>query len=440
MSTPHALNASTTADAEELDRILRDRLITSLYQPIIDLASRDTVGYEALARGPKGSPLEFPDRLFATARETGRIIELDWECRGAAARGALEFGLLPPLQLFVNIEPEAAFVPPPEHLRPLMREVADKLRVVCEFTERRLIDRPADLLAAARLSRKSGMSVALDDVGVDTNALALLAYLRPEIIKLDLTMMQSELTPEIATTLHAVSGWTEKTETVVVAEGIETDEHLFRARAMGAHMAQGWKYGKPAPPTDFVPSDTARPTTMAMPSEFDAETELSPFELISQRREVCVASRRMLVSLMRRIEQVADVAGPTGILIGSCQNFDRIDDATRQHYRALARSMAMVGVIGAGAPDESFSGIRTSVLDADDRLTNEWIVCVVSASHGAAVIARDLGDDGPELDRRYSFCMTHNQELATAATRQLIERMMPISDHPPAAAPLRLAT
>ena len=58
--------------APELDRILADRAIRSVYQPIVGLDAPGTVGFEALARGPEGSSLERPDHLFAAARELGR--------------------------------------------------------------------------------------------------------------------------------------------------------------------------------------------------------------------------------------------------------------------------------------------------------------------------------------------------------------------------------
>jgi EAL domain-containing protein (putative c-di-GMP-specific phosphodiesterase class I) len=76
--------------ALELERILAQGLVRSVYQPIVDLDTGEVVAYEALARGPEGSPLERPDRLFAAAREAGRVSDLDWACRAAALRGALD--------------------------------------------------------------------------------------------------------------------------------------------------------------------------------------------------------------------------------------------------------------------------------------------------------------------------------------------------------------
>ena len=84
---------------------LRPGAIRSVFQPIVDLDTGQVVAYEALARGPQG-PLERPDLLFAAARAAGRLADLDAACRTAAFRGAVDLGLLAPLTVFVNVEPE----------------------------------------------------------------------------------------------------------------------------------------------------------------------------------------------------------------------------------------------------------------------------------------------------------------------------------------------
>ena len=94
-------------------------------------------------RGPADSELERPDALFGRARADGRLGELDWACRAAAVRGALDAGLPRGLRLFVNMEPEALSVPCPDHLLELWSHARD-LDVVVEVTERALTSRPAE--------------------------------------------------------------------------------------------------------------------------------------------------------------------------------------------------------------------------------------------------------------------------------------------------------
>ncbi len=107
---------SLVSCTSELDQILGDQAVRSVYQAIVDLETGSIVAVEALARGPEGSDLERPDLLFAEARRTGRLVDLDMACRRAALRGALEGGLTEDRTLFINVEPSTAHVPPDPEL------------------------------------------------------------------------------------------------------------------------------------------------------------------------------------------------------------------------------------------------------------------------------------------------------------------------------------
>lgn len=92
--------------AEVLDESLPADAVRTVYQPIVDLEASQVVGFEALMRGPAGTPLESPLALFDVMREADRIADFDRACRDAAlARAKLE-GVDPPLTVFVNVEPD----------------------------------------------------------------------------------------------------------------------------------------------------------------------------------------------------------------------------------------------------------------------------------------------------------------------------------------------
>ena len=65
------------------------------------------------------------------------------------------------------------------------------------------------------------------------------------MIKLDLQLMQDSPSCEIAEVVHAVNAEAERTGALILAEGIETEEHLRRALALGASYGQGWLFGRP---------------------------------------------------------------------------------------------------------------------------------------------------------------------------------------------------
>lgn len=146
--------------------VLNQAAIRAVYQPIVELDTGRTVGFEALARGPAGSAVEAPMDLLDAARSEGRLAEVDWLCRAAAIRGALGVGLRRPHALFVNVEPAAIATPAPDEIRPLIERAAGELRIVVEITERALHGDPAVILDAVAQIRQLGWEIALDEARV----------------------------------------------------------------------------------------------------------------------------------------------------------------------------------------------------------------------------------------------------------------------------------
>jgi hypothetical protein len=88
----------------QLNDIIKNQNITVLFQPILDMKLDEVVGHESLIRGPVGTPLEFPDALFQTARTSSLVTDLDILCMKKIMVCAQEFHK--DMKLFVNIFPE----------------------------------------------------------------------------------------------------------------------------------------------------------------------------------------------------------------------------------------------------------------------------------------------------------------------------------------------
>lgn len=271
MSVPAATTLDITAEtvvdvttgAAGVEEILRTRSVRTLFQPIVDLGAGEVVAYEALTRGPAGTPLERPDVLFTAARQAGLVAELDWTCRASAADAAVAHGLQPPMAVFVNAEPDALTTRCPDHLAPAVSHGADRLRVVLEITERCLLDDPATLLASLRMVRRAGSAIALDDVGVEPASVALMPFVAPDVIKVDLATVRRG-GPAADALVDAVTAQVARSGAHVLAEGIEDESDLTLADAIGATLGQGWHLGMPAaePVTRRAPS---RPLTCVAP-------------------------------------------------------------------------------------------------------------------------------------------------------------------------------
>ena len=87
-----------------LENILKNSEITTLFQPIFDIAEQQILGYEALSRGPKGCVLEMPNALFSAAVTFDKISELELLCRSKAIENFVKLKLQG--KLFLNVSPE----------------------------------------------------------------------------------------------------------------------------------------------------------------------------------------------------------------------------------------------------------------------------------------------------------------------------------------------
>jgi EAL domain-containing protein (putative c-di-GMP-specific phosphodiesterase class I) len=247
--------------------------VRSVYQPIVELDSGEIVGYEALARGPAGTTWERPDALFSMARALGFAAELERDCHNAALEGALRSRLDVRRALFVNVEPSLLGGRGPDHLCRLIDGVRGRLQIVLELTERELTEHPARLLGWVSRVRRSGVRVALDDVGADLRSLALMSRLAPDVIKLDLRMVQSKPSDQIAAIVRSVGRQAERTGASIVAEGIETHSHRQRAIELGARYGQGWLFGRPGPLVSAPPAgERARGRGLALAPSLRART------------------------------------------------------------------------------------------------------------------------------------------------------------------------
>jgi EAL domain-containing protein (putative c-di-GMP-specific phosphodiesterase class I) len=399
----------------------------SAYQPIVDIRSLAVVGYEALARGPEGSPLASPAELFGAARRSGQLAELDRACREAAIQGAWSAGLGTGAALFVNVEPDA--VDGDELFSDVALEEirASRLRVFVEVTERSLTASPAELLATIERVRRAGVGVALDDVGADDRSLALMPFLRPDIVKLDLRLIQDAPTAQVARIVNAINAEAERTGALVLAEGIETDEHLFRATAVGAQLGQGWLFGRPGPLPVSVPEalDAEIPVIHPAPAPHGRDT---PFTFVTEQRSPRRGDKKLLLRLSRQLEAQASEIGHEAVVLACFQHRRFFTDAQAEGYRDLAKQVAFVGVFGDEVDEHPAPGVRGADLHDRPDLATEWNVLVIGPHFAGGFVARDLGDEGPDEARRFDFAMTFDRELVSTASAILMHHVSPSAD------------
>ena len=422
--TPQPAESKPFSRAKTLDRILEKRAITPVFQPLVDLRTHQVIAYEALSRGPAGSPMQRPDLLFDAARDLGRVNELDWVCRAAALEAALEAKLSQGITLFMNVEPDVLGSPVPDELKFVQRMAERSLRVILEVTERALTVRPAELLRALEWARERWWGVALDDVGANPDSLALMPFVKPDVIKLDFRFLHEQPNAELDRIMEVVHAESARTGAVILAEGIETEENLELALALGSTMGQGWYFGRPGP----LPQKLERPLhAVPMRKVPPASALPTPFELVAGG-DVHRGGKTDLLKLSRELEQRATtLAEPPPVVLAAMQSGKNFSGQTEKTYYELTKTCAFVGVAGLDMPRHPAAGVRGVALRPHDPLAEQWVVVVLSPVFYGALVAKDLGK-GSDKDRQFDYVMTTDRDTVVAVADTLMRRMGMIAD------------
>lgn len=405
--------------------IVAKEQVHSLFQPIIDLDSDAVVAYEALARGPVGE-LQQPDALFAAAAAAGRLADLDWLCQRAALRGAIAAGIYAPLTLFINIEPEVVDPAQLDTLLAMAQSCPGDVQLMLEITERALAVRPADLLESARRLRTAGWRIALDDVGADDLSLAFMPLLRPDVVKLDMALVQTRPGRKAAGIMNAVNAYAERTGSLILAEGIENSGHLAAARALGATLGQGWLFGRPAEgPATGRPSDA-----LGLPPLQPMPVQTSPFQGLPASITLRHSTKALLIEVSKHLEREATRLDRTCLVVSTFQHAKHFTPSTARRYQKLAEKVGFVGAIGADVDVEPVPGVRGADLQPGDPVRDEWDIAVLAPHFAAALIARDAGSEGVDRERAFEFVLTYDRNTVEATARSLMTRIRPDLDHP----------
>lgn len=237
-----------TASAAVAEVIARGQL-RPVYQPIIELAGGAVLGVEGLIRPTGETPFTDPAGLFAAAEASGRLTALDLACAETIVAGATR---LPPGQfLSVNLSPrtiEAGEFSAPALMAILARHHFPPERLVVELTEHQPLIDPDRVRRKLEACRTAGIRFAADDIGAGNAGLRLLAEIRFDVLKVDLSLVQRSApgAPSSAV-ISSVVELASRSGALVIAEGVEHASELAQLTALGVRAAQGYYLGRPGP-------------------------------------------------------------------------------------------------------------------------------------------------------------------------------------------------
>ena len=205
-------------------------------QPIVDVRTGRAVGAEALSRFTE-EPYR-PDLWFALAEAVGLLLPLDL----AAARSALGSLADRPGYLSVNLSPDTVLAGGCD----VLLDGIDRRRVVVEITEHAQVADYAALHAALEPHRSAGLRLAVDDAGAGYASFRHILALRPDFIKVDLSLVRDiHLDPVRQALTSSLLTFARTAGATLIAEGVETQSELDTLARLGVTTMQGYLLGRP---------------------------------------------------------------------------------------------------------------------------------------------------------------------------------------------------
>ncbi|MDB5526510.1 MAG: diguanylate cyclase/phosphodiesterase [Rhizobium sp.] len=239
--------ASKTAELEqELRQGLTRGELHVAFQPLIDAASREVSGVEALARWTSPSRGNVPPDVFITvAEKAGLIDQLGFQILETAVSEGANW---PDIGIAVNISPlqlkNPYFVGQVEGI--LRSREFDPTRLTIEVTEGVLISNPEQAKRAFEALRKLGVKIALDDFGCGYAGIGALREFGFDRMKIDRSLVVAlDHDDKEGAVLQATVALANALHLPVTAEGIETEEQATAARLSGCDKLQGYLFSRP---------------------------------------------------------------------------------------------------------------------------------------------------------------------------------------------------
>jgi EAL domain-containing protein (putative c-di-GMP-specific phosphodiesterase class I) len=230
-----------------IKKIVSQKDIKLLAQPIIDVTTKEIRAWEMLTRGPTGTVLENPLPLFSVARQTGMLYELEMiviekvleQIKATKCRQ----------DIFVNCTPltlgNIRFTRDLKRLMQQFKGISPK-QITIEVTENDSIEGLKNFIYNIKMLRLMGFRIAIDDTGAGYSSLSTISEIMPDIIKIDRSVIQNiDKNSVKESMLKGLMLVAREAGSLVVAEGIENEEEASVLTRNNVDLAQGYFYARP---------------------------------------------------------------------------------------------------------------------------------------------------------------------------------------------------
>jgi diguanylate cyclase (GGDEF)-like protein len=246
-----ATAASTSAAVAE---VIEQHLLRPVFQPIVDLATGGTLGYEGLIRPIPPAPYPDPTSMFWAAEQSGHVVPLDLACMETIVAAAAKM----PSELFLSVNMSPRTIEAPEFSAPALLNILARYdfppeRLLIELTEHQPIADLERVRLKLDTCRSAGIRLAADDLGSGNSGLRLLSDLHFDVVKVDLGLIQrSSTSAPSSAVVESIVAFASRTGALVIGEGVEREEQVEQLTQLGVTAAQGFLFSRPGPLPDWA--------------------------------------------------------------------------------------------------------------------------------------------------------------------------------------------
>jgi EAL domain-containing protein (putative c-di-GMP-specific phosphodiesterase class I) len=240
----------------DLRKALEEDELRAVYQPIVDLATGRTVAFESLVRWQHHQRgMVAPGEFIPTAEETGLVVPMGWwvaeeACRQIAAWQREFPGIAVAVSVNLSVRQLRQHRLVDRLLEVLAANGVPPHLLKLEVTESMLMDDVEAQLAVLRRLREAGIAVLIDDFGTGYSSLSCIQRFEFDVLKIDRSFLPAGAGEEGWELVRMIIELAQEKGAAVVAEGVETEHHATRLRALGCDWAQGFWFAKPLAPED----------------------------------------------------------------------------------------------------------------------------------------------------------------------------------------------
>jgi EAL domain-containing protein (putative c-di-GMP-specific phosphodiesterase class I) len=369
--------------------VVRKRLLSAVFQPVVHLESGQAVAYEAVPRGPAGTALEQPEALCAAAAPAGLLAELDAAVRAAVGDAAVRARLDPATALFVpTVAPDGSVAVPADPV---------PIRALEVFADQAPGVDVAPVVAAAARVRAAGGGVALDGV-------RLLSLLNPDVVRLPVSVLDPRANPDMPRIHAALAAHRERTGAPLLVTGIENEAQARLARAYGATLGTGVHCGR-------LGQLPAVPRTVAHP------VELVPAPTAAEPGRPVTATEPVVAALAAHVERQTTLDLDAPIVLACLPTNVMLSGEPLVALQILARGASFTGALVGERPRLPMPDVTLVRLPDRDPLRHEYTFLALGPQRAVLLSALYRGP------HEVAYRLTYDRAGVVAAAHRLLARM-----------------